>query len=230
MFFKASVGPGVHTARSDSRSLAFIEEYWRLPQQPTDPLCSEFKCVRLYSTTPKVYYVIDAWRILGPAPIMRNAVHPTIPFRTLPLSAQQRKREYPSATEDSKPGEGDGSPQWIVNMWAMMWGTKRPTPGEVDCDCLIFLIFFLIFLFLFLFIVIFLAIEFSYSFSCSCSLSCSFSVSFFFLCPLILLYPGIVISECVSLALSLSCLTDSFTRSCCMFRSRTCILRLLVVT
>ena len=155
---------------------------------------------------------------------MRNAVHPTIPFRTLPLSAQQRKREYPSATEDSKPDEGDGSPQWIVNMWAMMWGTKRPTLGEVDCDCLIFLIFFLIFLFLFLFIVLFLAIEFSYSFSCSCSLSCSFSVSFFFLCPLILLYPAIVISECVSLSLSLSCLTDSFTRSCCMFQSKTCIL------
>ena len=80
MFFKASVGPGVHIARSDSRSLTFIEEYWRLIQQPTDPLCSEFKCVRLYSTTPKVNYVIDAWRILGPAPIMRNAVHPTIPF------------------------------------------------------------------------------------------------------------------------------------------------------
>ena len=28
-------------------------------------------------------------------------------------------------------------------MWAMMWGTERPTPGEVDCDCLFFLIFFL---------------------------------------------------------------------------------------
>jgi len=104
MFFKASVGPGVHTARSDSHSLASVEEYWWLPEQPTDPLCSEFKCVRLYSTTPKVYYVIDTWRILGPAPIMRNTLHPTIPHSTLPKSAQQRTREYPSATEDSKPG------------------------------------------------------------------------------------------------------------------------------
>jgi len=129
MFFKASVGPGVHTARSDSRSFAFVEEYWRLPQQPTDPLCSEFNCLRLYSTTLKVYYVVDAWRMLGPAAIMRNAVHPTIPRGTLSKSAQQRKREYPSAKEDSKPGEGDGSPQWIVNMWAMMWRTKQPTPG-----------------------------------------------------------------------------------------------------
>ena len=111
MFFKAFMGPGVDTARSVSRSLAFVEEYWRLPDQPADPLCLEFKCVRLYSTTPKVYYVIDTWRILGPAPIMRNAVHPIIPHDTLPKSAQLRKREYPSATEDSKPGEGDGSPQ-----------------------------------------------------------------------------------------------------------------------
>ena len=38
------------------------------------------------------------------------------------------KREYLEAKEDSKPDQGDGSPQWIVNMWAMMWGSKRPTP------------------------------------------------------------------------------------------------------
>ena len=56
MFSKASVGLGVHTARSDSRSLAFVKEYWRLPQQPTDPLCLEFKCMQLYSTTLKIYY------------------------------------------------------------------------------------------------------------------------------------------------------------------------------
>jgi len=168
MFFKASVGPGVHTTRSDSRSLAFVEEYWRLPQQPIDPLCSEFKCVRLYSTTPKVYYVIDAWLILGPAPIMRNAVHPAIPHGTLPKSAQQCKREYPSATEDSKPCEGDGSPEWIVNMWAMIWGTKRPTPGEVDHHCL----------FLFLSIIIFLLLCVFDSPKLSCSCSCSFSFSF----------------------------------------------------
>jgi len=63
---------------------------------------------------------------------MPNAVNPAIPHGTLPKSEQQRKREYPSATEDSKPGKGDERPQWIVNIWAMMWGMKRPTPGEVD--------------------------------------------------------------------------------------------------
>ena len=131
MFFKASVGPGVHTSHSDVRNLAFVEDYWRLPAQPSDPLCSEFGCVRLYSTTPKVYYVMETWRILGPAPIVRNAVHPTIPHGALPRTQAQRQREYPEATEDSKAGEGDGSPQWIVNMWAMMWESKRPTPGEL---------------------------------------------------------------------------------------------------
>jgi len=158
----------VDTARSDSHSLAFDEEYWRLPQQPTDPLCLEFKCVRLYLTTPKVYYVIDAWRILGPAPIMRNAVHSAKSHGTLPKSAQQRKREYSSAIEDSKPGEGDGSPQWIVNMWVMMWKTKRPTLGEVNYDCL----------FLFLSIIMFLLLCVFDPPELSCSCSCSFSFTF----------------------------------------------------
>ena len=102
--------------------------------ETTTAVCRSFVfrvgCVRLYSTIPKVYYVIDTWRILGPAPIIRNPVHPTIPHGTLPKSQAQRKRENPDAKEDSKNG-GDGSPQWIVNMWAMMWGSKRPTPGKL---------------------------------------------------------------------------------------------------
>ena len=77
LFFKCAVGPGLHTERSDVQSLDFVEEYWRLPPQSGVPLCSEFGCVRLYSTIPKVHYVIDTWRILGPAPIIRNPVHPT---------------------------------------------------------------------------------------------------------------------------------------------------------
>jgi len=169
---------GAHS--SDSHSLAFVEEYWRLPEQPTDPLCSEFKCVRLYSTTPKVYYVIDMWRILWSAPIMQNAVHPTVPHGKSPKTAQQRKQEYPSATEDSKPGEGDGSPPWIVNMWAMMWGTKRPTPGEVDYDCLLLRLSIIILLLLCVFDPPELSCSFcsSFSFSFSCCFSDSLSNSF----------------------------------------------------
>jgi len=128
--FKCAVGPGLHTDKSDVRSLAFVEEYWWLPPQSGDPLCSKFGCVRLYSTIPKVYYVIDTWHILGTAPIIRNPVHPTISHGTLPKSQAQRKREYPEAKEDSK-NRGDSSPQWIVNMWAIMWGSKWPTSGKL---------------------------------------------------------------------------------------------------
>jgi len=70
----------------------------------------------LYSTQPKVYHVIDAWRILVLAIILRNVVHSTITYRTLPMSHAQRKREYPDAKEDSQSGAEDGSPQWMVNM------------------------------------------------------------------------------------------------------------------
>ena len=72
LFFKCAVGPGLHTERSDVRNLAFVEEYWRLPPKSGDPLYSEFGCVRLYSTIPKVYYVIDTWYILDQAPIIRS--------------------------------------------------------------------------------------------------------------------------------------------------------------
>ena len=94
--YEASVGPGVHTVRSDVRSLAFIEEYWRLPPEQSDPLCSDVGYVRLYSTNSKVYYVIDTWCIESRA----GTHHP--------------QRRAPNHS----------------NMWAMMWGSKRPTPDE----------------------------------------------------------------------------------------------------
>jgi len=131
LFFKASVGPGPHCADSEQKSLAFIEEYWRMPVQPGDVLTSEFNCVRLYSTAPAVYYVIDAWRILGPTPIIRNPVHPSIPHGFLPKSLSVRALDYPHAKEESKAGRGDGSRQWVVNMWALMWGSHKPTSGAL---------------------------------------------------------------------------------------------------
>jgi len=57
-------------------------------------------------------------------------VHPTIPHGKLSQTQAQRQRDYPEAKKDSKASEGDGRPQRIVNMWAMMWGSKRATPGE----------------------------------------------------------------------------------------------------
>jgi len=53
MFFRFHVGPGLHSERSYARSLAYVEEFWRLPPQSGNLLCYEFGCVRLYSTIPK---------------------------------------------------------------------------------------------------------------------------------------------------------------------------------
>jgi len=70
----------------------------------------------------------DTWHILGPAPIIRNAALCT--QASLTVNCPGRRRDYPEAKVDSKAGECDGSPQWIVNMWTMMWRSKWPTPGE----------------------------------------------------------------------------------------------------
>ena len=67
-----------------------------------------------------MYYVIDTRRILRPAPIIRNPVHPSIPYGVLSKSLSARARDFPHAKEDFKAGRGDGSSQWIVNMWALM--------------------------------------------------------------------------------------------------------------
>ena len=88
-------------------------------------------CVRLYSTAPLVYYVIDAWWILGPAPIIRNSVHPSIPHGFLPKNLDARARDYPHAKDESKVRRGNGSSQYIVNMWALIWGSHISTPGAL---------------------------------------------------------------------------------------------------
>jgi len=88
------VGPGLHSVRSDVWSMAYVEDFWRLPPQSGDPLCFVGR-VSLYCIIPKVYYVIDAWRISGKASTIRNPVHPTIPHGTMPKSHEQRKRDYP---------------------------------------------------------------------------------------------------------------------------------------
>jgi len=75
-------------------------------------LCALNSDVYCYTTTtPKVYHVMDTWQIVGPAPIICNAMHPTIPHGALPWMQAHRQRDYPEANEDSKAGEGDGSPQ-----------------------------------------------------------------------------------------------------------------------
>ena len=56
---------------------------------------SEFGCKRFYVTSPPVYYMIEIWRILGPAPITVNPSHPTIPHNGLRGSVEERKKNIP---------------------------------------------------------------------------------------------------------------------------------------
>ena len=117
MLFKCTfnVDPG---APPIQRDLAFIEEFWPYKKPSgSDTLCDDFGCQRLYGTCPnKVYYVIDIAKILGPAPITSDPVHPTIPYGAFKdISIQQKKREYEDARPDSSLGRGDGSPLYIVN-------------------------------------------------------------------------------------------------------------------
>jgi len=108
------------------RDLAFIEEVrpYKDPRREKDTLCEDFGCSRLYGTHPnKVYYVIDIAKIIGPAPITPDPVHPTIPYGAFDnMSQARRKRDHQDARTDSKKGKGDGSPLYIVNEWAFEWG------------------------------------------------------------------------------------------------------------
>jgi len=90
---------------------------------------SEFGCVRMYATSPPVYDIIEIWQILGPAPIVLNPSNPTIPYGGLPSNKQERNLKYKHARADTAPGAGDGSPFYVLNMWAMMWGSKKPQAG-----------------------------------------------------------------------------------------------------
>jgi hypothetical protein len=107
------------------QDLAFIEEFWPYKNPSgVDTLCEDFGCTRLYSTSPqKVYYVIDISLILGPAPITRDPVNPTIPHGAFKgFSALRKQTEYQDARADTRKGSGDGSPLYIVNKWAFRWG------------------------------------------------------------------------------------------------------------
>jgi len=75
--------------------------------------------------------ILRLWHMayLGPGTHNTKSSAPNHPSRDTAQVEAQRKREYPEAKEDSKNG-GDRSPQRIVNMWAIMWGSKR---HQVSC-------------------------------------------------------------------------------------------------
>ena len=75
----------------------YTEELWPWETVPgkVDVLGSEFHCRRLYGAAPKkIYQVIETWRILGSAPLIRDPCRPTIPPGTLPKDRRTRQELY----------------------------------------------------------------------------------------------------------------------------------------
>ena len=78
-------------------------------------------------STPQVHLCIT-WLKFG-APITVNPSHPTIPQNGLRGSVAERKKNYPNARADSRPGACDGSKFLVKNKWCLMWGTQKPRSG-----------------------------------------------------------------------------------------------------
>ena len=76
-------------------------------------------------------------RNAGPAPIIRDPVHPTIPYGLIPKAS----RDYPCARADSRANSHDGSELFIVDVWSLNKsrpvnpGDHEPAPGVlVTCE------------------------------------------------------------------------------------------------
>ena len=79
----------------------------------------------------------DVSRNAGPAPIIRDPVHPTIPYGLMPKASG----DYPCARADSRANSHDGSELFIVDVWSLNKsrpvnpGDHEPAPGVlVTCE------------------------------------------------------------------------------------------------
>jgi len=107
----------------------YMSDFPEMKRVELGGLSSEFGCKLFYATSPTVHYMIEIWRILGPAPITVNPSHPTIPHNGLRGSLAERKKNYPNARADSRPGACDGSKFLVMNKWCLMWGTQKLRSG-----------------------------------------------------------------------------------------------------
>ena len=70
----------------------------------------------------------------GPVPILRDPVHPTIPYGYIPQSSPA----YPCARPDKRQNSCDGSELFIVDVWAIHQSSpvtaRADNEGTSDCD------------------------------------------------------------------------------------------------
>ena len=78
--------------------------------------------------------MVVCYHAAGPAPILRDPVHHTIPYGYIPKSSPA----YPCARPDKRLNSGDGSELFIVDVWALDQSSPVSTPaaneGTSDCD------------------------------------------------------------------------------------------------
>jgi len=130
LFFEARIRPKPGVDGKLHR-LVFVEEYWPLPQNiwkggnsvNRDILSTEFGCRRLYAGSPaKIYTVMRVECILGPAHIVADPVHRTIPHASVHTSRLEHGRA------DTSVGSHNGSELFRLNRWTTTWGSESALP------------------------------------------------------------------------------------------------------
>ena len=78
--------------------------------------------------------MVVCYHAAGPSPILRDPVHPTIPYVYIPKSSPA----YPCARPDKWQNSCDGSELFIVDVWSLHESSPVTAPadneGTSDCD------------------------------------------------------------------------------------------------
>ena len=132
LFFQARIRP-MKGVEGTHHRLAFVEEFWPLPEgiwkggasANRDILSTEFGCRRLYGGSPqKIYTVMRIECILGPAHIVPDPVHRTVPHASVFSSKLDHGRS------DTSSGSGTGSELFRLYRWTTTWASEGALPEE----------------------------------------------------------------------------------------------------
>ena len=70
--------------------------------------------------------MVVCYHAAGPSPILRDPVHPTIPYGYIPKSSPA----YPCARPDKRQNSCDGSELFIVDVWAIDQSSPVSAPAD----------------------------------------------------------------------------------------------------
>jgi len=86
---------------------------------------TQLGCRRLYAGSPaKIYTVMRVDCILGPAHIVADPVHRTIPHASVYTSKLEHGRA------DTRVGSHNGSELFRLNRWTTTWGSESALPAD----------------------------------------------------------------------------------------------------